>query len=117
MEDIKKPAIQNRLSELVAASGSSSRLACLAAVFIITLDLSFFIWNENPSKECLSQALSVYKEATTNHQAVMKAVTEACRLKEGDSILTREKAFRVRMTEIVLAHRLSESYRAGTGRG
>ncbi|KZP32351.1 hypothetical protein FIBSPDRAFT_1036978 [Athelia psychrophila] len=89
----------------------------LLRVFTITLDLSFFIWHENPSKECLSQALSVYKEATTNHEAVMKAVTEAFRLKQGDSILTREKAFRVRMTEIVLAHRLSGSYRAGTGRG
>ncbi|KZP32352.1 hypothetical protein FIBSPDRAFT_944411 [Athelia psychrophila] len=116
MGDVMKPAIQNGLNELVAASGSSSRQACLAAVFIITLDLSFFIWDKNPAVECFSPALSIYKEATTNHEAVMKAVTEACRMKQGHS--SKEmKAFRARMTEIVLAHRLSESYRAGTGRG
>ncbi|KZP05824.1 hypothetical protein FIBSPDRAFT_966966 [Athelia psychrophila] len=86
-------------------------------VFIITLDLSFFIWDKKkkPSK-CFSQALSIYKEATANHEAVMKAVMAACQMKEGDSDEEKE-AFRARMTEIVLAHRLSESYRAETGRG
>ncbi|KZP16631.1 hypothetical protein FIBSPDRAFT_865773, partial [Athelia psychrophila] len=100
----------------IAAAGASGRKACLAAVLIITLDLSFFIWDKMPSRECFSQALSIYKEATTNHQAVMEAVTEASRLKQGDSDEEKE-AFRARMTEIVLTHRLSESYRAETGRG
>ncbi|KZP02707.1 hypothetical protein FIBSPDRAFT_1055691 [Athelia psychrophila] len=91
-------------------------MACLAAVLVITLDLSFFIWDKKPSTECLSQALSIYKEATTNHEAVMEAVMEACRMKQGDSD-EEKKIFRAQMTEIVLAHRLTESYRAETGRG
>ncbi|KZP09920.1 hypothetical protein FIBSPDRAFT_963586 [Athelia psychrophila] len=86
------------------------------SVLIITLDLSFFIWDKSSSTECLSQALSIYKEAATNHEAVMKAVTDACRMEQGDS--DEEKmAFRGQMKEIVLAHRLSESYRAEMGRG
>ncbi|KZP31505.1 hypothetical protein FIBSPDRAFT_1037483 [Athelia psychrophila] len=88
----------------------------LLRVLIITLDLSFFIWDKDPARECLSQALRIYKEATTNHEAVMKAVTEACSMKQGDSD-KEQKAFRARMMEIALAHRLSESYRAETGRG
>ncbi|KZP25596.1 hypothetical protein FIBSPDRAFT_950293 [Athelia psychrophila] len=110
-----EPVIQNGLNDLVAAQGAFSRMASLAAVLIITLDLSFFIWDKQPSRTCLSQALSIYKEATTNHEAVMKAVTVACRMKQGDS--EAEKiAFRARMEEIVLVHRLSENYRVGTGR-
>ncbi|KZP04576.1 hypothetical protein FIBSPDRAFT_968015 [Athelia psychrophila] len=116
MEDVMKPAIQNGLNDLVAGSGASSRSACFAAVFIITQDLAFFIWEKKPSRECFSEALSIYKKATTNHEAVMKAVTEACMIKQ-EAILTGQKAFRERMTEIVLLHRLSESYRAETGRG
>ncbi|KZP30055.1 hypothetical protein FIBSPDRAFT_946179 [Athelia psychrophila] len=116
MEDVMKPAIQNGLNDLVAGSGTSSQSACFAAVFIITQDLAFFIWDKKPSWEFFSEALSIYRKATTNHEAVMNAVTEACNMKQGDSD-KEEKAFRARMTEIVLAHRLSESYRAESGRG
>ncbi|KZP16632.1 hypothetical protein FIBSPDRAFT_865774 [Athelia psychrophila] len=111
-----KPNIQDGLNGLIAAAGASRRKACLAAVLIITLDLSFFIWDENPSHECFSQALSIYKEATTNHQAVVEAVMALPRLKKTASDEEKE-AFRARMTETVLAHRLSESYRVETGRG
>ncbi|KZP09844.1 hypothetical protein FIBSPDRAFT_963609 [Athelia psychrophila] len=111
-----KPTIQDQLNNLVAAQGASSTQACFAAVFIITLDLSFFIWDKNiNSTKCFSQALSIYKEAAINHEAVMKAVGAACRMEKGDS--DKEEAFRARMTDIVLTHRLSESYRVETGRG
>ncbi|KZP04581.1 hypothetical protein FIBSPDRAFT_1054588 [Athelia psychrophila] len=115
-EYIKTPDIQNELNDLVAAQEASDSEACFAAVFIIILDLSFFIWDkkQEQSKECFSEALSIYKEATTNHEAVMEAVVEALRTKQGDS---REKAFRARMTDIVLAHRLTDNYRAETGTG
>ncbi|KZP05814.1 hypothetical protein FIBSPDRAFT_903246 [Athelia psychrophila] len=74
-------------------------------VFIITLDLSFFIWDKTYSKKCFLQALSIYEDAATNHNAVMKAVMAACRMKEGDSDKEQE-AFRARMMDIVLTHRL-----------
>lgn len=69
------------------------------------MDLSFFIWDKRPSKGCVSEALDIYEQAISNHEALMKAVMEACRAHEGDKDEKR-KAFRGKMKEIVLAHRL-----------
>lgn len=96
------------------------------------MDLSFFIWDKNPSQGCFSEALDIYEKAISNHEAVMKAVMELCEAHEGD-VNKESQAFREKMKEIVLAHRLctlvwympvlylclpaAESYRAGTGRG
>ncbi|KZP24236.1 hypothetical protein FIBSPDRAFT_929993 [Athelia psychrophila] len=112
-EDIMNPEIQNKLEGLVEESEEFSRMACYAAVFIITLDLAFFIWDRNPSEQCFSQALRIYEEATSNHQAVMTAIKKACGLQQDSE--DEKKVFLVRIKEIVLAHRLSASYRAGTG--
>ncbi|KZP15890.1 hypothetical protein FIBSPDRAFT_895409 [Athelia psychrophila] len=107
------PDIQSRLETLVVGSGSKA--SSTLAVFIIILDLSFFIWDKKPSHECFSQALGVYEKAASNHEAVMRAVEEASRMKQDPE--EENKAFLARMTEIVLSHRLSDSYRAETGTG
>ncbi|KZP15899.1 hypothetical protein FIBSPDRAFT_895415 [Athelia psychrophila] len=105
-EDVMTPDIQSRLETLVVGSGESSQASSMAAVFIIILDLSFFIWDKKPSPECFSQALGVYEKATSHHEAVMRAVEEATRMKQ-DSTKER-KAFIARMREIVLSHRLGQ---------
>ncbi|KZP27985.1 hypothetical protein FIBSPDRAFT_886205 [Athelia psychrophila] len=45
----------------------------------------------------------------TNNAAVMKAVTDTCRMTQGDSN-KEKKAFRAQMTHIVLTQRLSNGY-------
>jgi len=114
-EDVMKPDIQSRLELLVADSEESSKAFSAAAVMIIILDLSFFIWDREPSRECFAQALSVYEKATSDHESVMSAVKDATRMQPRSK---KEKdAFITKMKEIVLTHRLSDSYRAGTGTG
>ncbi|KAF7969976.1 hypothetical protein HWV62_25462 [Athelia sp. TMB] len=110
LEDIAEPEIQERVEQLVRDSEQSHQMACHAAVFVIILDLSFFIWDKDQSKECVKEALLIYEQADANHKAVMVAVHEACAAKEGES--EEDMAvFIEKMKEIVLAHRLSESYR------
>ncbi|KZP15877.1 hypothetical protein FIBSPDRAFT_958395 [Athelia psychrophila] len=87
----------------------------MAAVFIIILDLSFFIYDKKFSQKCFSQALDVYEQATSNHEAVMRAVEDTSGMKQDSE--EEKKAFIAKMIEIVLSHRLSDSYRAGTGTG
>ncbi|KZP28072.1 hypothetical protein FIBSPDRAFT_885960 [Athelia psychrophila] len=101
-----KPDIQSRLELLTVGSGESSKASSAAVVFIIILDLSFFIWDKNPSQECFSQALGVYEKATSNHEAVMRAVDEASRMKQDPEEERERKAFVAKMTKIVLSHRL-----------
>ncbi|KZP07200.1 hypothetical protein FIBSPDRAFT_965814 [Athelia psychrophila] len=103
-----KSDIQSRL-DLLDNQARPPQRQCLSMV------LSFFIWDKKTSGKCFSQALRVYEEATTNHEAVMRAVKEASRMKQDSK--EERKAFLANMTEIVLTHRLSESYRAETGTG
>ncbi|KAF7972451.1 hypothetical protein HWV62_17930 [Athelia sp. TMB] len=77
-------------------------------VFITIMDLSFFIWHRDRSRQCLKDALVIYEKSTSNHMAMMSAVTEACktmRLGTDDE----KRALRAKIGQIVLAHRLSES--------
>ncbi|KZP07220.1 hypothetical protein FIBSPDRAFT_291049 [Athelia psychrophila] len=99
-----KPDIQQRLEFLMVNSRESSRASSATAILIIIMDLSFFIWDNRNSHECFSQALRVYEKATSNHEAVMRAVEEATRMKQGSE--EEKDAFIAKMKEIVLAHRL-----------
>ncbi|KAF7973844.1 hypothetical protein HWV62_14134 [Athelia sp. TMB] len=86
-------------------------MACRAAVLVIVLDLSFFIWDKAHSRQCFKEALLIYEQADANHKAVMAAVQEACAAKEGES--EEDMAvFIKKMKEIVLAHRLCELTKA-----
>ncbi|KZP07215.1 hypothetical protein FIBSPDRAFT_998546 [Athelia psychrophila] len=113
--DVMEFGIQRRLERLVQVSGESSKASSAVAVFIIILELSFFFWDKKPSHKCFSQALGVYEKATSNHEAVMRAVEDTSGMKQDSE--EEKKAFLARMTEIVLSHRLSDSYRAETGTG
>ena len=79
---------------------------------MIVLDLSFFIWDKSPTKECFEKALLVYEKEVTNHEAVMAAVQEACAARQVADFFTGKGVFIAKMKEIVLAHRLCKLTRA-----
>ncbi|KAF7982584.1 hypothetical protein HWV62_27593 [Athelia sp. TMB] len=89
----------------------SSQMAGHAAAWVIVLELAYFIWDKSGSKECIEEAFVIYEAAKSNHDTVMAAVQEACEANKGDTEPERT-AFITKMKEIVVTHRLSDTYKA-----